>query len=81
MVWKPFYDMKLLESIFRLAKAIPVGTSGPRDVIASILAARRELEAGHMVCIFAEGFHQPHWKSFAVQTRTGKNCRWDWTCP
>src|SRR5260370_17610657 len=55
MVWKPFYDMKLLNRFFRLAKAIPVGTSGPRDVIASIRAARRELEAGHMVCIFAEG--------------------------
>src|SRR5260370_18283089 len=55
MVWKPFYDMKLLNRFFRLAKAIPVGTSGPRDVIASIRAARRELEAGHVVCIFAEG--------------------------
>jgi len=32
-----------------------VGTSGPRDVIASIRAARKELEAGHVVCIFAEG--------------------------
>jgi acyl-[acyl-carrier-protein]-phospholipid O-acyltransferase/long-chain-fatty-acid--[acyl-carrier-protein] ligase len=55
MVWKPFYEMKLLNRFFRLAKAIPVGTSGPRDVVASIRAARRELEAGHMVCIFAEG--------------------------
>ncbi len=55
MVWKPFYEMKALNWFFRLGKAIPVGTSGPRDVIASIRAARKEIEAGHMVCIFAEG--------------------------
>ncbi|HYL76012.1 MAG TPA: acyl-[ACP]--phospholipid O-acyltransferase [Bryobacteraceae bacterium] len=55
MVWKPYYEMPALNWFFRLGKAIPVGTSGPRDVIASIRAARKELEAGHMVCIFAEG--------------------------
>ncbi len=55
MVWKPFYEMKALHWFFQLAKAIPVGTSGPRDVVASIRAARKELEAGHVVCIFAEG--------------------------
>jgi len=55
MVWKPYYDMPLLNWFFRLGKSIPVGTTGPRDVVASIQAARRELEAGHSVCIFAEG--------------------------
>lgn len=55
MVWKPYYELKVLNWFFKLAKAIPVGTSGPRDVVASIRAARQELEAGHMVCIFAEG--------------------------
>ena len=35
--------------------AIPVGTSGPRDAVESIRAARREIAAGHIVCIFAEG--------------------------
>jgi acyl-[acyl-carrier-protein]-phospholipid O-acyltransferase / long-chain-fatty-acid--[acyl-carrier-protein] ligase len=55
MVWKPFYDNPALHKFFQLAKAIPVGTSGPRDVIASIRAARKELEQGHVVCIFAEG--------------------------
>src|SRR5207302_1610641 len=39
----------------RLTKAIPVGTSGPRDVVESIRQARTELTAGHVVCIFAEG--------------------------
>ena len=55
MVWKPFYEMPVLNWFFKLAKAIPVGTSGPRDIVASIRAARAELAAGHMVCIFAEG--------------------------
>jgi acyl-[acyl-carrier-protein]-phospholipid O-acyltransferase/long-chain-fatty-acid--[acyl-carrier-protein] ligase len=55
MVWKPYYELKVLHWFFKLAKAIPVGTGGPRDVVASIRAARNELEAGHMVCIFAEG--------------------------
>ena len=55
MVWKPYYELKVLNWFFKLAKAIPVGTGGPRDVVASIRAARKELEEGHMVCIFAEG--------------------------
>ena len=55
MVWKPYYEMPALNWFFRLAKAIPVGTGGPRDVVGSIKAARKELEGGHMVCIFAEG--------------------------
>ena len=55
MVWKPYYDMKGLNWFLRFAKTIPVGTSGPRDVVASIRAARAQLVAGHAVCIFAEG--------------------------
>jgi acyl-[acyl-carrier-protein]-phospholipid O-acyltransferase/long-chain-fatty-acid--[acyl-carrier-protein] ligase len=55
MVWKPYYELKVLNWFFKLAKAIPVGTGGPRDVVASIRAARKELEDGHVVCIFAEG--------------------------
>jgi len=55
MVWKPYYEMKALHWIFRLTSAIPVGTSGPRDMVESIRAARREIAAGHIVCIFAEG--------------------------
>src|SRR5271154_1677799 len=55
MVWKPFFEMKVLNGFLKLAKAIPVGTSGPRDMVTSIRAARKELDEGHMVCIFAEG--------------------------
>ena len=54
MVWKPFYEIEVLGWFFRLTKAIPVG-AGPRDMVESIRAARREIAAGHVVCIFAEG--------------------------
>ena len=53
MVWKPYYELKALNWFFRKTNAIPVG--GGRDAIEAIRAARRELAAGHVVCIFAEG--------------------------
>ena len=55
MVWKPYYEMKSLNWFFRKTHAIPVGTSNPREAVEAIRAARKELEAGHVVCIFAEG--------------------------
>src|SRR5215471_3893115 len=55
MVWKPFYEMKSLLWFLKMTNSIPVGTSGPRDMVESIRAARQEIEAGHVVCIFAEG--------------------------
>ncbi|HKA00555.1 MAG TPA: acyl-[ACP]--phospholipid O-acyltransferase [Candidatus Solibacter sp.] len=55
MVWKPYYELKYINWFLRQTKAIPVGTSSPRDAVESIRAARKEIEAGHVVCIFAEG--------------------------
>ncbi len=55
MVWRPFYDMKMLHWLFRLTNAIPVGTRSPREAIEAVRRARRELAAGEVVCIFAEG--------------------------
>jgi acyl-[acyl-carrier-protein]-phospholipid O-acyltransferase/long-chain-fatty-acid--[acyl-carrier-protein] ligase len=55
MVWRPYYELKPLNWFFRLTKAIPVGTGGPRDMVESIRKARKELADGHVVCIFAEG--------------------------
>jgi acyl-[acyl-carrier-protein]-phospholipid O-acyltransferase / long-chain-fatty-acid--[acyl-carrier-protein] ligase len=54
LVWKPYYEQKYLNWVFRLTNAIPVGGSR-RDIVESIRAARKELENGHVVCIFAEG--------------------------
>jgi acyl-[acyl-carrier-protein]-phospholipid O-acyltransferase/long-chain-fatty-acid--[acyl-carrier-protein] ligase len=53
MVWKPYYQMKALNWFFRKTHAIPVG--GGRDAVTAIRAARQDLAAGHVVCIFAEG--------------------------
>jgi acyl-[acyl-carrier-protein]-phospholipid O-acyltransferase / long-chain-fatty-acid--[acyl-carrier-protein] ligase len=54
LVWKPYYDHKLLNWGLRIAKAIPVRT-GPHSAARAIGRARGELERGHVLCIFAEG--------------------------
>ncbi|MDE3166706.1 MAG: MFS transporter, partial [Acidobacteriota bacterium] len=55
LVWKPYYELRPFHWLLRRMYALPVGTSGPRDMVASIRAARREILAGHVVCIFAKG--------------------------
>jgi acyl-[acyl-carrier-protein]-phospholipid O-acyltransferase/long-chain-fatty-acid--[acyl-carrier-protein] ligase len=54
LVWKPYYDHKLLGWGFRLAKAIPIWTK-PHGGAQAIQRARKALDQGHVVCIFAEG--------------------------
>jgi acyl-[acyl-carrier-protein]-phospholipid O-acyltransferase/long-chain-fatty-acid--[acyl-carrier-protein] ligase len=54
MVYRPIYELPLLNSLLRFMHAIPVSASR-QDVVASLGRARQELEAGHVVCIFAEG--------------------------
>jgi acyl-[acyl-carrier-protein]-phospholipid O-acyltransferase/long-chain-fatty-acid--[acyl-carrier-protein] ligase len=54
LVWKPYYDHKLLTWGFRLAKAIPIWTR-PHSAARAIARARAELARGHVICIFAEG--------------------------
>jgi acyl-[acyl-carrier-protein]-phospholipid O-acyltransferase/long-chain-fatty-acid--[acyl-carrier-protein] ligase len=54
MVWKAFVDMKVLNWFWKLSKTIPVSSSR-RDAVESIRTARKELQEGHVVCIFAEG--------------------------
>jgi acyl-[acyl-carrier-protein]-phospholipid O-acyltransferase/long-chain-fatty-acid--[acyl-carrier-protein] ligase len=53
MVLKRIYDLPPLNWFFRLGHAIPVGSG--REAVQAIRTAHRELEAGHVVCIFAEG--------------------------
>ena len=53
MVWKPYYQARGLNWFARKGKAIPVGTG--KSAVAALRAARAELQAGHVVCIFAEG--------------------------
>jgi acyl-[acyl-carrier-protein]-phospholipid O-acyltransferase / long-chain-fatty-acid--[acyl-carrier-protein] ligase len=54
LVWKPYYDNRLLRWGFRLGKSIPIGTR-PHSAAQAIRQARGELERGHVICIFAEG--------------------------
>src|SRR4029079_13999423 len=53
MVYKPYFQHWAVNPLLRMLHAIPVGEG--REALKSIDAARQELEAGHVVCIFAEG--------------------------
>jgi acyl-[acyl-carrier-protein]-phospholipid O-acyltransferase/long-chain-fatty-acid--[acyl-carrier-protein] ligase len=53
MVYRPYYEQPLLRWFLSRIHAIPIAPG--RDSMASLDRARKELEAGHVVCIFAEG--------------------------
>ena len=55
MIWRPYYRHWAFRGVLRALRTIPVDLGGPRAMTAAIQAARQELEAGHIVCIFAEG--------------------------
>jgi acyl-[acyl-carrier-protein]-phospholipid O-acyltransferase/long-chain-fatty-acid--[acyl-carrier-protein] ligase len=55
MVYAPFFELPVIGGLFRLMRAIPTGGGGARGAVQSIQRARAELQAGHVVCIFAEG--------------------------
>jgi acyl-[acyl-carrier-protein]-phospholipid O-acyltransferase/long-chain-fatty-acid--[acyl-carrier-protein] ligase len=55
MLLREYYDISWLNSFFRLMKAIPVVPTSRRGIVDSLRRARSELEAGEVVCIFAEG--------------------------
>jgi acyl-[acyl-carrier-protein]-phospholipid O-acyltransferase/long-chain-fatty-acid--[acyl-carrier-protein] ligase len=51
----PYYNLPVIHSVLSRMHAIPVTAGDKAGVAASIARARAELEAGHVVCIFAEG--------------------------
>lgn len=53
LVYKPYYEHWAVNPLLRMLNAIPVGSG--RDAVEAIDKARRELQNGHVVCIFAEG--------------------------
>ena len=55
LVYRPIYETRGLQWLFHLMKAIPLAGQSPRALLRSLEAARNELRAGHVVCIFAEG--------------------------
>ncbi len=57
VMFKPIYDMPLLNYIFRTGKTIPIDSKIRNPVIyeRAFVRIREELEAGEVVCIFPEG--------------------------
>ncbi|HEY1374347.1 MAG TPA: acyl-[ACP]--phospholipid O-acyltransferase [Candidatus Binatia bacterium] len=55
MMYAPYYEMRSVNWLFRLMKAIPVSARNRREIVESLRRARGELAEGHVVCIFAEG--------------------------
>ncbi|MBZ5633802.1 MAG: AMP-binding protein [Acidobacteriia bacterium] len=55
MIWRPYYEHWAFRGLLRALRTIPVDLTGPRAMTAAIQSARKELEAGHVICIFAEG--------------------------
>ncbi len=56
MMDRHIYNNRWFNPLFRLMGVIPVSVAdGPRAVLASLKKAREEMDAGYMVCIFAEG--------------------------
>lgn len=54
LLWKPIYE-SAFRPIFDLLGAIPISQTSPRDSLASLARARKELEAGELIGIFPEG--------------------------
>ena len=55
MVYRPYFDLPVVNRLLRLMHAIPVAAGNRHEVMASLEAAREQLRQGHVVCIFAEG--------------------------
>jgi acyl-[acyl-carrier-protein]-phospholipid O-acyltransferase/long-chain-fatty-acid--[acyl-carrier-protein] ligase len=55
MLHREYYDSRWLNWFFRLMKSIPVVTTSRRGIFESLRRARAEVDAGEVVCIFAEG--------------------------
>jgi acyl-[acyl-carrier-protein]-phospholipid O-acyltransferase/long-chain-fatty-acid--[acyl-carrier-protein] ligase len=53
LVYRPYYDHWAFHPLLKLMKAIPI--SAGREALASLEQAKRELQNGHVVCVFAEG--------------------------
>jgi len=56
IILKDFYDHPLIHPFARIMEAIPISSKlHPRDLIHSLREASTSIQAGRLVCIFAEG--------------------------
>ncbi|MFN0118082.1 MAG: acyl-[ACP]--phospholipid O-acyltransferase [Elusimicrobiota bacterium] len=56
VMFRDFYEKPFIHPFVKLMNAIPISNNdSPKEIMRSLIAARKQLEAGHLVCIFAEG--------------------------
>jgi acyl-[acyl-carrier-protein]-phospholipid O-acyltransferase / long-chain-fatty-acid--[acyl-carrier-protein] ligase len=54
LMWKPYFDFKLLKPFLKILQAIPIHSS-PKQTVRALRQASTELNLGELVCIFPEG--------------------------
>lgn len=56
LMYRKYYDHPVLNPLLRLMGVIPISyEDGPKKLVQSLQAARKSLDEGYLVCIFAEG--------------------------
>jgi acyl-[acyl-carrier-protein]-phospholipid O-acyltransferase / long-chain-fatty-acid--[acyl-carrier-protein] ligase len=55
LIFRPYFEWKVLNWFFRMMHAIPVAANdSPEKIAESLELARKEIQHGHTVCIFAK---------------------------
>ncbi len=56
IMFRAMYDRPFIRPFVKSMDVIPISENdNPKEIMRSLLAARKKLEEGHLVCIFAEG--------------------------
>lgn len=56
LMWRPYYEAKAWHWMMRAMKVIPISEKdSPRQILNSLMVARKAVQDGDMVCLFAEG--------------------------
>lgn len=55
LMWKPYFDLKLLKPFLKILQAIPIYSASPKQTVRALREACAELKHGELVCIFPEG--------------------------
>ncbi len=58
LMYRSIYNAPLMSPIAKIMKAIPVSVpDSPRQILRALKAARKAIQSGELVCIFADGVH------------------------
>ncbi|MGI8958655.1 MAG: acyl-[ACP]--phospholipid O-acyltransferase [Bryobacteraceae bacterium] len=55
LMWKPYFEFKLLKPFLKVLQAIPIHSTSPKQTVRALREACTELKRGELVCIFPEG--------------------------